>query len=243
MRRHVYNIYGLVRIADEIVDSYGKTDALLLLDSLEKEVSDAINRQYSTNPIVHAFALTAGQYALDLRHISAFFKSMRLDLFPQTYTDKLYDDYIHGSAEVIGLMCLPILCSGDKKLYESLKIGAQHLGAAYQKVNFLRDLRADHDELGRLYFPGLTYEEFDDKAKMLIIQDIKRDFSQALPAIGQLPKDTQPAIWLSYRYYAALLAKLDKATARTVKQERIRLSGLEKALLFTQASSRKAIGL
>lgn len=242
-RRHIYNIYGLVRIADEIVDSYGGKDALSLLDNLEKEVFDAVSREYSTNPIVHSFALTAKQYTLDARHISAFFKSMRLDLSPQTYTDNLYKEYIHGSAEVIGLMCLPILCDGDKQLVKALSDGARHLGAAYQKVNFLRDLRADHEELGRLYFPGLTYTQFDDEAKMAIIRDIKDDFALALPTINQLPKRARPAIWLSYRYYTSLLKKLERASAHDIKSKRIRLTGLQKSLLFVQVIARKAVSL
>lgn len=159
---------------------------------------------------------------------------MRLDLEPQTYTDDLYQEYIHGSAEVVGLMCLKVF-TGDKKMYNKLAPGASALGSAYQKVNFLRDIAADYKELGRLYFPGITYETFDDTTKAQIITDIQHDFIKALPALNQLPNSSRKATYISYVYYQELLTKLHHTPAETIKSTRIRVSGLRKLVLLAKA--------
>lgn len=232
---HIYAIYGLVRIADEIVDTYKGDGASQLLDELEQEMERAIKTGYSTNPIVHSFALTAREYGIDRTLTEPFFSSMRMDLVPQTYTEDLYQEYIHGSAEVIGLMCLKIFTHDTPNSYDELTTGACALGAAYQKVNFLRDVAADYEELGRLYFPGVAFDALDEQAKVEIIADIKNDFKNALPALRELPKNCRKATYISYVYYQELLHKLQKTPVEALKHTRIRVSGGRKLQLLIQA--------
>ncbi len=232
IRPHIYNIYGLVRIADEVVDTYAGKDMLGILDELERETTRAAKWGYSANPIVHAFALTARRFDFDDSLITAFFASMRMDINPPTYTKALYQTYIYGSAEVIGLMCLAVFCDGDKKKYAALSDGAQHLGAAYQKINFLRDLAADHDALGRLYFPGLTIKILDEAAKHEIIDDIIADINIAQTAISSLPAGSKQAVTLSLHYYGALLKKLTDTPIETIKHSRVRINNVYKLWLY-----------
>jgi len=231
LRPHIYAIYGLVRIADEIVDTYKGVDQRELLDSLEVETKQALKTGYSTNPVVHAFAQTASRYHITANLITPFFKSMRMDLTPQTYTQARYETYIHGSAEVIGLMCLRVFAN-DVVSYGKLESGAKRLGAAYQKVNFLRDIAADADDLGRWYFPTGSFETFDDAAKDIIISDIERDFAAAAQAIEKLPISSQKAVQLSYQYYSELLKRLKQTSASSLKQHRVRVNDLQKSALF-----------
>lgn len=232
LRAHIYAVYGLVRIADEIVDTYTGPEAGALLDRLEDDVRHAIKRGYDPSPVVHAFALTARTYGIgdDLTH--PFFHSMRIDLQPQTYDESLYRDYIHGSAEVVGLMCLRVFCDGDDATYRALAPGAAALGAAYQKINFLRDLADDHARLGRVYFPGVAFDTFDDQAKQAIVRDITKDFTLARAALVRLPRSSRVAVTTSYVYYAALLDKLARTPAAVIKQRRIRLPDTLKLLLL-----------
>jgi phytoene synthase len=197
---------------------------------------------YSTNPIVHAFALTSIAYGIDHKLIRPFFESMRMDLNPATYSSKMYQRYIYGSAEVVGLMCLRAFCDGDDKLFDSLRDGASALGSAYQKVNFLRDIAADYKELGRLYFPGVKFETFDDKVKDEIISDIKLDFERALPALVRLPLSSRRATMISYVYYSELLKKLELTPAETIKTTRIRIPTPKKLALIakTVTTSRRS---
>lgn len=232
IRHHIYALYGLVRIADEIVDTYKGADAATLLDELEAETYAAIKRGYSTNPIVHSFALTAARFSINHTLLAPFFESMRLDLSPQTYTPKLYTTYIHGSAEVIGLLCLKIFCGEDEARYKKLKNGAASLGAAYQKINFLRDIAADYKDLGRIYFPNTTFDSFDEAAKAAIIADIHNDLAAARPALSHLPGSSKKAATLSYRYYSELLARLEATPAETLKTTRIRLPSRRKYALL-----------
>lgn len=232
MRRHIHAVYGMVRIADEIVDTYKGPDAAELLDAFEHEVYAAIRRGYSVNPIVHAFSKTAKLYDIDKKLIAPFFKSMRIDLRPQTYDVSLYQEYIHGSAEVVGLMCLRVFVQGDSAKYKDLQDGAAALGSAYQKVNFLRDLSADYKELGRVYFPGVRFESFDDKAKQLIVKDIRNDLARSLVALKKLPRSSRQATMTSYVYYSKLLDKIERTPATVIKHQRIRIPGSRKALLF-----------
>lgn len=232
MRRHIHAIYGMVRIADEIVDTYKGADAGELLDVFENEVYQAITRGYSTNPIVHAFAETAKQYGIDKTLIAPFFKSMRIDLLPRTYDESLYREYIHGSAEVVGLICLRVFIHGDDKKYNELKTGAAALGSAYQKVNFLRDLAADYKELGRVYFPGVTFESFNDDTKQVIVADIRQDLARSFVALKKLPASSRRATMTSYVYYSKLLDKIEQTPAGVIKKQRIRIPGSKKALLF-----------
>ncbi len=230
--RHIYAIYGLVRIADEIVDTYKGAEATLLLDDLEKEVSHALGRHYSTNPIVHAYTTTALEFDIDPSLLKAFFASMRLDLSPQTYTKKLYETYIYGSAEVVGLMCLAVFVDGDKALYKKLDSGARALGAAYQKVNFLRDLASEHADLDRLYFPGHTYDSFDEAAKQAVTLDIEKDIARAQTVIPLLPTNARRAVSLSLAYYHTLLRKLQHASIEQIKSRRMRVNNAHKWLLL-----------
>ncbi|MBC7459464.1 squalene/phytoene synthase family protein [Candidatus Saccharibacteria bacterium] len=238
LRPHIYAIYGLVRIADEIVDTYTGPDRRQLLDDLEAQTKAAITSGYSTNPIVHSFALTARQYDIGFGLISPFFKSMRMDITPKTFDQKLYDNYIYGSAEVVGLMCLKVF-TADKKLYESLAGGAGKLGAAYQKVNFLRDIAADAEGLGRWYFPISSYADFDEKTKSLITKDIEEDFAAAKKAIIDLPASSRKAVELSYVYYSQLLKKIKATPAKTLRLKRIRINNVQKTALFMQVKSGK----
>jgi phytoene synthase len=239
LRSHIYAIYALVRIADEIVDTYQGDDRLHLLDDLEQEVTAAISRGYSANPLVHAYSLTSRKYGIGADLTAPFFASMRMDIDHQTYTPHLYRTYIHGSAEVVGLMCLKVFCHGNQVDYDRLAPGAAKLGAAYQKVNFLRDIAADHAELGRYYFPNSSFESFDEAAKMRIISETRRDFAAALPYIRALPVQARPAVAMSYAYYTRLLTKLERTPADVIKTTRIRLPAQQKVALFAAAAARR----
>lgn len=230
---HIYAIYGMVRLADEIVDTYRGDDMAAVLDAFEVQVADACATGYSTNPVVHAFALTARLYDIDQSLIAPFFKSMRVDILRKGYDEKGYREYIYGSAEVIGLLCLKVFCGGDPTQYAALKQGAQSLGAAYQKVNFLRDMASDYTELGRLYFPGtIRYETFSEEDKAAIIADIKKDFEQARLSVQKLPKNARNAVQLSQRYYAALLTRIERASVEQLKTMRIRIPNAQKVWLM-----------
>jgi 15-cis-phytoene synthase len=231
VRPHIYAIYGLTRVADEIVDTYRGTAAAQLLRDFQTETMTALHTGYSTNPIIHAFAVTAQTYAIDHVLLDPFFASMATDLDKTTFTQHEYEQYIHGSAEVVGLMCLKVFCGQDQSLYAQLKTPAARLGAAYQKVNFLRDVADDYTQLGRCYFPNTSFETFDDAAKQNIIADIEQDFAAALPAFKQLPRSARPAVVASYRYYSALLAKLNATPAVVMKQKRVRVSNVRKLML------------
>lgn len=232
MRRSIYAIYGIVRIADEIVDGYKGGDALTLLDELERDIFRAVTNGYSPNPVVHAFALTAKKFDIDMSLIKPFFDSMRMDLETMHYTEKRYKTYIYGSAEVVGLMCLKVFVNNDNQLYNELRSQACHLGAAYQKINFLRDLAADSKELGRFYFPGYTFESFDERGKYAVISDIKNDLAVAARAIAKLPVGARKATRLSSSYYSALLSKLERTPIEVIKSKRIRVPTLHKTWLY-----------
>lgn len=232
LQPHIYALYGLVRIADEIVDTYGGTDAGELLHDLEGQTYKALESGYATNPIVHAFAQTARQFSIDETLIAPFFQSMRMDLEPQNYTEDKYKTYIHGSAEVIGLMCLRIFCDNNDAQYADFAPAASALGSAYQKVNFLRDLSSDYTKLGRLYFPGVRFETFDERTKNEIIADIKREFAEALPKLKELPASCRKATLTSYVYYQALLEKLEETPADVLKTTRMRIPDSKKVWLM-----------
>lgn len=235
MRVHIYAIYGLVRIADEIVDTYRGSDAPILLDELKNETLRTLKTGYSSNPVVHAFAVTAKLYNFDEDVIEAFFESMRMDTEPYVNTAANYSRYIYGSAEVIGLMCLSVFTEGNHEQYKKLADGARALGAAYQKINFLRDLASDNNELDRWYFPDSSYESFTDTEKQRIVDDIENDLASAKQALGQLPKTSKRAVSLSLHYYGRLLDKLRAASAEDIKQQRIRVPGSLKLALYMKA--------
>jgi phytoene synthase len=239
LRPHIYAIYGLVRIAVEIVDTYQGSDQKEQLDALELQTKQALASGYSTNPVVHAFAQTARTYHITNTLIAPFFKSMRMDLAPKTFDQKLYDTYIYGSAEVVGLMCLKVFTSDDTR-YSTLEPGAKRLGAAYQKVNFLRDIAADAEGLGRWYFPTGSFAAFDAKAKDAIVKDIEKDFAAAAKAIVKLPDSCRKAVTLSHQYYSELLKRIKLTSADDLKRTRIRVNNTQKAVLFIRtAAARK----
>ncbi|MDL2363532.1 MAG: phytoene/squalene synthase family protein [Patescibacteria group bacterium] len=240
MRKHIYNLYGLVRVADEIVDSYTGSDKLKQLHELEASVYEAIKRGYSSNVIVHAFQITAVHYDIDKTLIRPFFESMRTDITKQKYTQKEYERYIYGSAEVVGLMCLKIFATSEEE-YDLLRPGAEALGAAFQKVNFLRDIAHDHSQLERFYFPHATYETFDDVAKQAVVTDIYADFRTAKPAIDQLPKSARGPVMAAYRNFYTLLQRLDRASVAQLKERRVRIhDGLKLAILIGTVMQHKS---
>ena len=232
IRMHIYAIYGLVRIADEIVDTYTGAHQSEILDTFEAETYVAITQGYSTNLIIHSFCITAKKFGIKKKYLTAFFNSMRMDLRAQTYTKELYETYIYGSAEVIGLMCLRVFCDGDDTRFKSLESGARALGAAYQKINFLRDFASDYKNLHRIYFPGVTYESFDQKTKEYIIMDITADIQIAKTSLARLPRSSRIAVATSLRYYGELLTKISRSDVETLKRKRIRINNAHKSVLL-----------
>ncbi len=235
IRQHIYNIYGLVRVTDEVVDTYKGPDAKKVLDDFELEVYAALKRGFSANIIIHAFIETAVAYQIKKDLIEPFFVSMRMDLKPVRFTQKTYDDYIYGSAEVVGLMCLRVFVQGDEEQYHALSDGAKALGAAFQKVNFLRDIHDDYVVRNRYYFPYGSFETFNDKLKDQILADIQQDFNNAQTYIEKLPKSARRATRLAYQYYEALLHELAKKPASSIASERVRVSSYKKASLLIRA--------
>ena len=232
IRPAIYAIYGMVRVADEIVDTYHGEDAAKLLDEFEQQVYHALVSEYHTNPILHAFGDAARRYGITRDLIEPFFTSMRMDLEPRVYDQTAYETYVYGSAEVIGLMCLKVFTRNDQTQYDALLPAARALGAAYQKVNFLRDSKADAEELKRWYFPNCTYATFDDEAKAQISADIDADFATARRGMADLPADARRAVRMSYTYYSQLHEKLRTASAAEIKRRRIRIGTPRKLWLL-----------
>lgn len=228
-------IYGMVRIADEVVDTYAGEHMSEVITEFEAEVYIAMKRGYSTNPAVHAFALTAATYDIGEELVRPFFASMQADLTAKRFTQEAYEAYIYGSAEVIGLMCLKVFCEGDSQQYQQLEAGAKALGAAYQKVNFLRDMREDYEQLGRVYFPGIEFDTFTDAQKQVIVADIQNDISLAQAALKKLPATSRGAVTLSLELYQLLLEKLSNASVDKIKSNRIRVPDAKKLQLFAKA--------
>jgi len=234
-RDHIHNIYGVVRIADEIVDTYNGRDALQQLNQYEATIMGAVDCGYSTDVLAHAYASTVRLYSIDKAYIKAFFVSMRLDInLPQPISKRLYDRYIYGSAEVVGLMCLTVFCGENKALFNDLKTGAKSLGAAFQKINFLRDIGDDSRRLGRDYFLN-TKSPLTDKQKKEIEQDISKDFAVAHHAIWRLPINSRRAVYVAYRYYHALAHKISGVPIATLYERRIRISNMHKTLIVMRA--------
>lgn len=232
----IYSIYGFVRFADEIVDTFHDKNKTLLMDNFERDLKDAIEQGISLNPILHSFAITIKKYSIDYHLIDSFLLSMRADLTKQFYENQPeLNAYIYGSADVVGLMCLKVFLKGDENKYNELKEPAVKLGSAFQKVNFLRDLRADTEGLQRTYFPQLKSGNFDDKIKKEIIQNIDNDFIEAKKGIDLLPGKSKLAVYVAYSYYKNLLQKLKKTPASEIANTRIRLSGNFKLYLLIKA--------
>jgi len=231
----IYAIYGFVRYADEIVDTFHEHDKRKLLQRFRADTYQAIEEEISLNPVLHAFQMVVNEYNIPHDLIEAFLTSMAMDLENKAYDEEEYKTYIYGSAEVVGLMCLCVFCKGDRKEYERLKPSACALGAAFQKVNFLRDMRSDYDDRGRVYFPHLQYEKFDLEAKRRIEEDIQRDFDHAYSGIIQLPKEARLGVYLAYVYYLKLFNKIKKTTAQHVLHERIRVPDSRKMTLLLKS--------
>ena len=242
IREPIYAVYGFVRLADEIVDSFHEFNKKELLDDFKKQTFHAINVKISLNPILNSFQHAVNYYQIDKWLIDAFFDSMEMDLEDQQYNQETFDKYILGSAQVVGLMCLKIFCKGDSDQYESLRPGAMSLGSAFQKVNFLRDLKADKENLGRIYFPGMNNHEWTPELKEKIQADIKQDFIHALEAINRLPSNSKYGVYTAYRYYFKLFKKLENASFEELLTNRLRVPNYTKIRLLFTSKVRLSLG-
>jgi phytoene/squalene synthetase len=232
----VCGIYGFVRFADEIVDTFHTYPKAALLRRFREDTYRAIEERISLNPVLQSFQQVVHAYGIELELIDAFLQSMEMDLTESTYDPSGYDAYIYGSAEVVGLMCLRVFCENDDARYQSLKAPACRLGAAFQKINFLRDIKSDFDERGRVYFPGVDFQHFTMEDKRRIEADIKADFDAALDGIRLLPRGARLGVYLAYKYYTQLFYKIKNAPVQRVAQERFRVSAKRKVyLLFSSA--------
>lgn len=230
----IYAIYGFVRYADEIVDTFYGYDQKALLDRFKKDTYEAIETGISLNPVLHSFQMVVNRYKIEYELIEAFLHSMAMDLYKQDYNPEQYNEYIYGSAEVVGLMCLRVFCEGNQTQYQHLKEGARRLGAAFQKVNFLRDLKSDYQERGRVYFPGVDFVAFSKDAKSTIEADIQADFDAAHIAIKQLPRSARMGVHLAYVYYLTLFKKIKHTPAARIQEERIRVPDTQKMALLAK---------
>ena len=235
IRDDVHAIYGFVRFADEIVDSFHGFDKAELLEEFKNDTYKAIDRKVSLNPILNSFQTTIHKYNIDLKLIEQFLFSMAMDLEDIEYDKQKYEQYILGSAEVVGLMCLKIFVYGDEGEYEKLKPYAMKLGSSFQKINFLRDLNADFNELGRIYFPNLESGELTLENKIQIEEEIQQEFEDALIGIKMLPKSSRFGVYVSYKYYVKLLKKIQRKTANELLQERIRIANKTKVFVFAKS--------
>ena len=235
IRNDVHAVYGLVRFADEIVDTFHDFNKEELLKEFKQATFDAIERKISLNPILNSFQATVNKYSIDHALIEQFFHSMEMDLAPVEYSKEEYEKYILGSAEVVGLMCLKIFVYGNEEEYQRLKPSAMKLGSAFQKINFLRDLKNDYNDLGRTYFPNLDTENMSVEDKKQIEDEIDAEFKEAYAGIVELPKSSQFGVYLSYVYYTSLLRRIKRKTTRELLTDRIRVSNNVKALLFAKS--------
>jgi phytoene/squalene synthetase len=243
LRVPIYNIYGFVRFADEIVDTFHQHNKIDLLDQFKAETFSAIEKGISLNPILNSFQKTVNQFAIDQQLIHAFFKSMESDLTQNNYDRQGYEEYIYGSAEVVGLMCLYVFCEGDARQYEKLKSHARALGAAFQKVNFLRDIQYDFNDLSRLYFPGCDFHNFTEKDKVKIEEDIALDFKNAYQGILSLPIKARFGVYVAYKYYYSLFKKIRAIHHKEILRQRIRIPNYQKAFIILRASVKNGLRL
>jgi phytoene/squalene synthetase len=237
----VFAIYGLVRVADEIVDTFHGYDKERMLADFKSQTYKAIEEGISTNPVLHAFQLAANQFGIGKNLIEPFFNSMEEDLDTSAHSAESYSEYIYGSAEVVGLMCLKVFCNGNDMQYQHLVPFARSLGAAFQKVNFLRDIRSDVDERGRVYFPGVDFNHFSDEDKYSIIQDVKKDFAHAYKGIVQLPVACRLGVYTAYIYYLKLLEKIERTTAVDILESRVRIPNSQKIALLAKSFVREKL--
>lgn len=239
----IYAIYGFVRFADEIVDTFHGYNKADLLKRFSAETYTAIDERISLNPILNAFQSTVNKFSIDHDLIARFLKSMEMDLYRSTYDDAAFREYVLGSAEVVGLMCLKVFCKGDQSSYKRLQPYAMSLGSAFQKINFLRDLNADYVGMGRVYFPGIEMEKFDDATKRLIEESIFKDFEHAYQGIKQLPRGARLGVYIAYVYYLALFKKIRNTPSHKVLQARIRIPNPHKAQLLAYSYFKHQLNL
>jgi phytoene/squalene synthetase len=243
LRGPIFNIYGFVRFADEIVDTFHQFNKAELLIEFKKDTYLAIERGISLNPILHSFQLTVNKFGISHELIEAFFVSMEMDLDKTSYNSQGYKQYIYGSAEVVGLMCLYVFCEGDQTRYDELKPGAQSLGAAFQKVNFLRDVKADYEQLSRTYFPEVDFNNFTPSMKKQIEEDIAIDFTAAYDAILNLPVKARFGVYVAYKYYLSLFKKIKKSNPSNILEQRIRIPNYGKAFIVAKAGLRSQLNI
>jgi len=244
IRQDIYNIYGFVRFADEIVDSFHNYDKKELLNLFEKDLKKSIEDKISLNPILNSFQKTMHNYQIDYELVDSFLNSMKLDLDKKKYlTKKEFNQYVYGSADVVGLMCLKVFVKGNKNQYDDLRPYAMSLGSAFQKVNFLRDLKADHDGLNRSYFPNLNIDEFDEPSKKIILDEIDKDFKHALKGIFKLPSSARFGVYTAYKYYLKLLNKLRKTHPLKIKSTRIRVPNYQKVNVLARSYVRYRLNI
>ena len=244
IRPHIYNIYGFVRFADEIVDTFHNYDKNELLEKFDNDLRYSLKNKISLNPILNSFQITVHKYNIDIDLIDSFLKSMRWDLEKKDYIDKTeFHEYVYGSADVVGLMCLKVFVDGNKSLYEELKPSAMSLGSAFQKVNFLRDLKQDHEGLNRSYFPNLNLDNFDENTKLSILDEIDKDFSKALTGIFRLPKSSRFGVYTAYKYYLKLLNKLRNTPPLKIKSTRIRVPNYQKMNVLARSYVRYRLNI
>jgi len=236
IRQDIYNIYGFVRFADEIVDSFHDYNKEELFKNFVIDLERALDDKISMNPILNSFQISFHKYNIDKELVNSFLKSMRMDLYKKEYlTEEEFKEYIYGSADVVGLMCLMVFVNGNKEKYDQLKDSAMALGSAFQKVNFLRDLKADHDSLNRTYFPNTDLSRLDEASKKEIIDDIEKDFEAGMNGIRNLPMEAKFGVFMAYRYYKQLLNKLKKTPALEIKNSRIRVPNYRKIYILTRS--------
>jgi len=236
IRADIYNIYGFVRFADEIVDTFHDYDKTALFNKFEQELEAALRDKISLNPILNSFQHTFHTYNIPMHLVSSFMKSMRMDLTKSVYkTEQEYKDYIYGSADVVGLMCLKVFVKGDNVEYERLKKSAMALGSAFQKVNFLRDVKADFEDLNRTYFPNTNLTQLDEASKKRIVEEIRADFKLGYEGIMSLPAEAKFGVYTAYKYYYKLLQKLQKTPSLDIKNARIRVPNYQKFGLLARS--------
>jgi phytoene/squalene synthetase len=243
LRQPVYNIYGFVRFADEIVDTFHDHDKEQLLNEFKKDTYIAIERGISLNPILNSFQKTVNQYSIDHKLIDAFLQSMQFDLQKKNYNQNEFENYIYGSAEAVGLMCLHVFCNGNKELFEQLREPARSLGAAFQKVNFLRDIKSDFNGLSRMYFPGCDFNNFTNRQKREIEGNIQLDFQQAYIGIVHLPFTARFGVYVAYKYYMSLFKKIKKLPPSIILESRIRVPDYMKLMIVLRAGVKNKVGL
>lgn len=230
----IYGIYGMVRYADEIVDTFHDFDKKYLLEKFKQDTYEAIQQKISLNPVLFSFQKVVNEYQIPMEMIDAFFKSMEMDLHETAYAEDGYNEYIYGSAEVVGLMCLKVFTGKNATAYESLKAPAKALGAAFQKVNFLRDMKSDYQERGRVYFPGTDFKNFKEETKRKIEQEITADFELAYKGIMQLPLGARGGVLLAYKYYIGLFNRIKRVPVSKIAEARIRVPDFHKIYLLTE---------